>query len=449
MNNAAAQESARQDAIGLLRNVGVSRVVVVDDVYAARVSDVLGMCDELGGTATAGLPYLDAVDPNDPDEERSDFIRDIWNRLGNSQRRRLLAEARRVSSTANAEEVEAADGPTTGDAKAASSLEGVLEDLEGVEFVPLSLGEWNEQRGGYVAGGAALETLLLFDRDFSGEGGGENEGLRQIQQVQSDEVGFCGLLTHTVSLGEEYAEWQKLADEEGLNPDKFVVIAKERLREEPPNYHRFLGMLRLTALSGRYAEVKNRAWSIFENSVDNAKLAMEGLSVLDFDRMVFASSREQSVWEPDTLLRVFGILMRRAASAGLHEDDDFLEAVAGARRVSDAPETIVRALKRDDGSNEALEIQRFECYDSGEELNRFFVPIDLGDIFRIGSKCKLYILLAQPCDLVVRKNGKRNYETDRLRRMGRSRSSCLMRRRRRKVGAIYPFSRTLQANLSS
>ena len=418
MDSAVAQESARQDAIGLLRNVGVSRVVVVDDVYAARVSDVLGICDELGGTATAGLPHLDAVDPNDPDEERSDFIRDIWNGLSNSQRRRLLAEALRVSSTTNAEEVEAADGPTTGDAKAAGSLEDVLEDLEGVEFVPLSLSEWKENRGEYVAGEAALETLLLFDRDFSGEGGGENEGLRQIQQVQSDDVGFCGLLTHTVSLGEEYAHWQKLADEEGLNPDKFVVIAKERLRQEPPNYHRFLGMLRLTALSGRYAEVRNKAWSIFESSVDKAKSAMEGLSVLDFDRMVFASSREQSVWEPDTLLRVFGILMRRAASAGLHEDDDFLEVVAGARRVSDAAETIVGALKRDDGSNEALEMQRFECYDSGEELNRFFVPIDLGDIFRIGPAGKLYMLLAQPCDLVVRKTGRRNYETDRLRRMG-------------------------------
>ena len=420
MNNvAAARESARRDAIALLKNVGVSRIVMVDDVYAANVSDLLGICDELGGLAAAGLPYLDAVDPNDPSEERSDFIRDIWKTLGNTQRRRLVAEARRVSAPETAGEIgdEAAEGPGAGDEKAASSLEGVLEELKGVEFVPLSLGEWTERRGEYLAGDAALETLLLFDRDFSGEGGGENEGLRQIQQVQLDEVGFCGLVTHTVSLGEEYAEWQKLATDHSLDPDKLVVIAKERLREEPPNYHRFLGMLRLTALSGRYAKVKHKAWSIFESSVGNAKSAMEGLSVLDFDRMVFASSREQSVWEPDTLLRVFGILMRRAASAGLHQDDSFLEAVADARRVSDASETIVRALEGDDGTNEALEMQRFECYDSGGDLNRFFVPIDLGDIFRIGSKGKLYMLLAQPCDLVVRKDGTRNYESNRLRRM--------------------------------
>ena len=48
-------------------------------------------------------------------------------------------------------------------------------------------------------------------------------------------------------------------------------------------------------------------------------------------------------------------------------------------------------------------------------MNRFFVPIDLGDIFRIGSK--LFVLLAQPCDLVVRKDGMRNYETNKLRRL--------------------------------
>lgn len=420
MNNfAALRESARRDAVGLFKNLGVSRIVMVDDVYAARVSDVLGICDELGGLATAGLPHLNALDPSDPDEERSDFIRDIWKTLGNVQRRRLLAEARRVGSPVAEASIdgEVSADPATGDTKAASSLEGVLENLEGIEFVPLSLSEWKERRVAYLASAAAPETLLLFDRDFSGEGGGENEGLRQIQEVPLDEVGFCGLVTHTVSLGQEYTEWQKLAADHSLNPDKFVVIAKEQLREEPPSYHRFLGMLRLTALSGRYAKVKNKAWSIFESSVDKAKAAMEGLSVLDFDRMVFSSSREQSVWEPDTLLRVFGILMRRAATAGLHQDDGFLKAVVGARRVSDAPEAIIHALEGDDGSNEALAIQRFEYYDSGEELNRFFVPIDLGDIFRIGSTNKLYMLLAQPCDLVVRKDGTRNYENNRLRRM--------------------------------
>ena len=139
--------------------------------------------------------------------------------------------------------------------------------------------------------------------------------------------------------------------------------------------------------------------------------------MLDFDSMVFKSSREQNVWEPDTLLRVFGILMRREARSRLHTDEEFLPAVETARRVSDAPDRIVKALEEDGDSIEALEMQRFEIYESGDELNRFRTPIDLGDIFRIGPGGKLCMLLVQPCDLVVRKDGKRNYETGKLRRM--------------------------------
>ena len=62
-------------------------------------------------------------------------------------------------------------------------------------------------------------------------------------------------------------------------------------------------------------------------------------------------------------------------------------------------------------------MQRFEIYDAGDELNRFRVPTELGDIFRIGSADKLFMLLAQPCDLVVREGGMRNHETSKLRRM--------------------------------
>ena len=173
-------------------------------------------------------------------------------------------------------------------------------------------------------------------------------------------------------------------------------------------------MLRLAALSGRYARVKCRAWSIFENSLSEAKKAMESLSVLDFDRMVFASSRKEGVWEPDTLFRVFGILMRREARSRLLKDGDIPDAVAAARRVSVAPEEIAKALEAGGDSNEALQIQRFEIYDAGDELNPFHTPIDLGDIFQFNSNGRHYILLAQPCDLMVRKDGMRNYEDNRF-----------------------------------
>ena len=422
MNSAAAiRESARQDAKKIFDTVGVSRIVMVDDEYGPNVEDLLGICDEFLAVL-AELPHMGGVDPDDPEDERNDGIRDVWTSLDNTERRRVLATAREsyaalTAATMDGEaKAKAKAGQETGDDKAASSLEDILRGLENLEFVPLCLGEWMERRDGYLGDAKAAETLLLFDRDFSREQAGtENEGLRQIQTVQSGEVGYCGLLSHTVPLGDEYEAWKSLSDKHDLDRDKSVVIAKDRLKRDPPDYDGFLGMLRLTALSSRYGRVKSKAWSIFESSLADARSAMESLSVLDFDRIVFASSRDEGVWEPDTLLRVFGILMRRVARLRLHEDEEILAAVWTARRVSDAPDRIGSALTADGDSSEVLEMQRFEIYDAGHELNRFRTPIDLGDIFRIDGK--LCMLLAQPCDLVVRKDGKRNYETNRLRRV--------------------------------
>ena len=55
-------------------------------------------------------------------------------------------------------------------------------------------------------------------------------------------------------------------------------------------------------------------------------------------------------------------------------------------------------------------MQRFETYESGEVLSGCHIPIDVGDIFRDMQTGRPYILLAQPCDLMVRESGKRNYD---------------------------------------
>lgn len=401
----------------LLDTVGISKVIIVDDVYSTGLEDLLGICSELTLAQLATLSHLQEINFEVPRNIWTDEIRRVWQTLDSTKRQDVLAEACKLDAASTAASSGGESGATqeAGDYKAASSLQEILDGLENLEFVPLSLAEWKEQKTDIIEGANAANTLLFFDRDFSREEeGAENEGFEQLREVQATNVGFCGLISHTVLLGSEYDEWISLSEEHNLDRDKFVVIAKDRLKNDPPDYYGFLGMLRLAALTGRYARVKCEAWSIFENSLIEAKRAMENLSVLDFDRIVFASSRKEGVWEPDTLFRVFGILMRTAAQSSLHLDGDILDAVAAARSVSSAPEEITNALEADNHSNEPLRIQRFEIYDLGDELNRFHSPIDLGDIFLLDSNGKNYILLAQPCDLMVRKDGKRSYENNRL-----------------------------------
>ena len=434
-------ETVRQHAERLLTSIGISRIVVVDDEYSEdrpEVEELLGICTELQAGQAAELPHLDHIDFETDREIWAVRVRERWQNLGETERREVLERAHSLEEEGAPEdagdgsseykvpppiptetdvpEPEAGDTPDAAapadsvDTRAAKSLKEILDGMEQCEFMTLSLKEWKKRSDELLANETAATTVFLFDRDFRREQeDADNEGFKLVREVQGKQGGYCGLISHTIPVGSEHEAWLQLAEEHSLMRDNFVVIAKDRLTGESPDHYSFLRMLRLVALSGRCARVKSRAWSVFKASVTAAQVAVERLSVLDFDRIVLASSRREGVWEPDTLFRVFGILMRREARVGLYQDSEILPAVAEARRISAIPEEVADALGEEKPSQEALRIQRFEIYDSDETLSRFCLPLELGDIFET-SAGRRFILLTQPCDLMVRKNGKRNYD---------------------------------------
>lgn len=422
MNSAVAVPSAlREHAQLLFTAIGVQRIIVVDDEYAIlEVEELLGICTELDPTLAAELAYLDNVDFSADREIWVGIVREEWTKLNNAERRSLLEQARTLRNVASPEPSgQSPAAEEQADTKAATSLDIVLSQLPGCEYITLSLSQWRSQADKFLDDDKTATTVLLFDRDFGREEEGtEQEGVKLIRYAQRKDVRYCGLISRTVPLEGETDAWSEIAADHGLERDKFVVVSKERLTSDPPDFYGFLRMLRFVALSGRYSVVKKMAWSIFEESVTEAKATVDQLSVLDFDRIVFESSRQEGVWEPETLFRVFDILMRRAARSGLYLTSDISEAVAEARRISLIPEKIARALGEERTSAEAQKIQRFESYESDEELNRCHLPIELGDIFEDASNHQRYILLAQPCDLMVRGTGKRSYEDRRHGRTG-------------------------------
>lgn len=65
----------------------------------------------------------------------------------------------------------------------------------------------------------------------------------------------------------------------------------------------------------------------------------------------------------------------------------------------------------------AWALQRDELYEPYDHINKNYLPLELGDVFeRVGvNDAKQYILLAQPCDLMVRNDGKKRHpELDRV-----------------------------------
>lgn len=416
----------RENAGLLLKSIGIRRIVVVDDEYSTEeegsAEDLLGLCDALGPAQASSLPSLGDV-PFDVDYGIwSGILLKKWESMVPERRAEALRQARWLVGAGHEVPADAAQEEPGADARAARGLFELLSGLKECSFVTLSLGQWRREREEYLGDPtAAQETLFLFDRNFGREKGSADEGLVLVREVQGRGVAICGLITHTVSLGAEQAAWSDLAREHGLDRNRFVVIAKQRLAGDgEPEHYSFLRMVRLAALSSRCASMKKAAWKIFAESVEAAQEAMERVSVLDFDQIVLTSSRREGVWEPDTLFRVFSVFMRQEARRRLHEDSeaDISTKVAEARKVSSIPVEAEAAFGSEPLCAEAIRVHRFELFESCELLNSHHLPVDLGDIFET-SKGQRYILLAQPCDLMVRSNGRRGTTTS---ARGKSRS---------------------------
>lgn len=404
----------------VLKAIDVSRIIVVDDEFRElEVEELLGLCAAMTPRRASALPHLADIDFNADQEVWAHNLRETWSSLEWRTRKEVLGKARTLEAEEEELPVEGTvieGGSERLDSEAAGSLEDILAQLDGCEYVPLSLRQWQARGEAFLHDDKADETVFLFDRDLRHEGGSDNEGLTLVRQVQAASNGCCGLLTHTVNVSNEADLQREVIDAHDLDAHRFVVIAKERLTSDQLDKYQFLRMLRFVGLSKRYAIIKTATWSVLGDAVASATAAVERLSVSDFDRIVFGSSRKEGVWEPDTLFRVFGILLRREAQQMLRQNDEVISAAVDARRISALSETLAGALGSESASEEAVRMQRFEAYESGEVLNAFHLPIDAGDIFLDSNTDRPYVLLAQPCDLMVRDGGKRNYD----KRVGRT-----------------------------
>jgi hypothetical protein len=402
---------SRTYASRLLSQLGIRRIVIVDDEYSDQgsIEEFLGYCSELSPDLAVTILGLEDVPFEAGYDVWSTILRDMWASLELTDRSNLLQKAMELARRNEGGHEVAAPG----DSFIAANLRRLLADLPDCGLVTLSLLMWRSNMEQYLDDSqVARDTLFLFDRDFSREGASANEGILLVSQVQARDVALCGLITHTVSRGQEQEEWESLARLHNLDRDRFLVIAKERLASESDLEHQsFLRMVRLAGLSSRCADLKNAAWKVFRESLEAAQDAVERVSVLDFDQIVLASSHREGVSELDTLFRVFSIFMRQEARSQLYKgtNDDIASKALRARTISIVPPEIASKFGSEPRRSEAIRVQRFELFESGEFLSAHHLPLDLGDIFE-DKRGQRYVLLAQPCELMVRPNGMRDYE---------------------------------------
>lgn len=396
-----AQAKAAVESI--LDALDVVRVVYVDDYNTTTptVEATIAAAVTIGTAVLQPLfPELGESLPDDPDI-LSKRIRDVWATLGvdaQSERGKAVIVAARRH-----------DGDETDDAADIAVLEQIIPKDR---LLSLSPSEWEQQEDELVKQSQTARTLFVFDRDLSRAGGDPESGMKIIASLLArNDTGsvLCGLLTHTVKPATQPEQWEELSNAHGIPMDRFVVIPKLHLSKAPML---FAQMLKHAALAPDFTELKSKARDIIRQAADAAAAKVDQVRIHDLDHMVFRASADEGMWEPEMLFRLHALFHRLESRRLAHEGGD-LESIAKRLRV-------VSGIPTDCGDcdppSSAWLLQRQELYELDDHINRYHLPIEIGDIFeRTGANShKRFILLAQPCDLMVRGDGERHPELRRV-----------------------------------
>lgn len=393
-------ESAKASIERIFNILNIQKVVFVDDIFpdTPSIEEILGTVlhiDEKNVLIDC-FPELGNNIPSDEDI-LAQKLRSIWADLNQDDR---LARAEKLPSNQSSEKGKNIDDDE--DYEAITTLKTLIPGL-----ITLSLNQWNENRSVFLNENQPDQILFLFDQDLSKNGGTNEEGIKIIQSIidsnNSEGKYICGLLTSTVEPNSQADAWQQLSSKYNIPKDLFQVIPKNFINDEP-SYFGYL--IKAVALSPEFSKLKNEACSVMEEATRAAEKQLHDISIFDLDQIVFQISKKEGLWEPDMLFRLHSIFHRiesRILAGRRREDFESLS-----RKIRAVSEIDIDTDFRPFSS--AREIQKKELYVPATFLNNNFLPLELGDIFEKTNKGSInkHILLAQPCDLMVRNDGKRN-----------------------------------------
>lgn len=382
----------------LLTICGIERVISIDDDNSTdsapeELLAVLNAVEQEVLTEVVG-PLL-SIESGDRDLIR-DCVQTKWKGLSMEVRAALLA-----GLTPPAEGI--SESVTLAvDLRATSKLPEIFGD----KLERLTLSAWEKQADQFVSDAMPV-TLFLVDLSFTGEERGKEEGIRVIAsllRMQPQSRIYCGLLSGLFHTSSVHADSKQIAKDHDLDPQRFVLIPKDSLDIDP---RAFLALVKLVVMNQPAGVLRDAVSKAFADCLKQSHNELAALDVFEFERIVCLTSSKEGVWEPDTLLRVLSLFHKKFVRGSLHGDPDVYKTADYLRALSD-----IRVGKWGGPTKMEITLRRLEWFDD-TDINDQHLPIELGDVFRIQSRPnKLYVLIAQPCDLMVRQNGKRHHTVE-------------------------------------
>jgi len=391
-------EAPGQKFQALLTQLGIARVICVDDVYNDRI-DIEGLLAwatiESNAHALQGILKSLKINLN----KDADTVAQL-RALLNDQAQRPVALALRETidrAIAKSSPIEA-DRIASTDRISLNRLDDLLDGFPNVSR--LAPNEWTAQKAALIADLSNTKILFIFDENLGEMTPAGSSYLKEIFDADKHNNAYLELLSYTIAIGQEHEVTRDFQRNRGVVA---TAITKRDLADERNPAEQLRIKLRAGVLWREAKNVRELCEAAMGAAVASSAARVLDLTPLEFDEVVFRSSHREGAHEMDTLVRVytnaFAVSLRESLRSNqlALNDIDMLRSYRG------------EATSGSAGSS-AWKLQRDEYYDAGQYINTCKMAPEPGDVYLItdtkGHSTE-YVMVAPPCDMVVRSTGRR------------------------------------------
>ncbi|WP_159650443.1 hypothetical protein [Vibrio atypicus] len=303
-------------------------------------------------------------------------------------------------------------------------IEAVLTELSNSNVTrKFSGAEWNARK-------AEFETtdkcyLILVDINFEKEQLPKDHGktlIREILQKECYKNSYCVLFTSETQVGsQEEAERKSIVESlDGLHTHNFSVLSKMIANNETPQgicvAFKTVDFIRRIFLRKLSVDILDSLTKQLIDNLQDMRSDLGKYSIYELNNTVFDKSLDEGSSEIELFNRFISIQHHQTMYDSLSRDEKIIKNLVNFRGVQSVKlgsehEKYIDSLYSSSSEFHSLRLK--EIFDS--TINTFHSPLSVGDIFSFPttddkgqSVNKEYMLISQPCDLIVRGGGDRN-----------------------------------------
>lgn len=284
----------------------------------------------------------------------------------------------------------------------------------GIELVKLPLSGWRQCCSEYSE--ITNETLFLIDKEFEKEGAGADAGTELLKELlkkyKAETSPNFILFTHTCKGALQEEELRKgifkaFTEDSSFEVESFnfQVLSKSVAYDKDAAENRLFSCIRAIFVRKIFSQMAYGLKGEIISSIDDITERLISTNVYGLDRAIFGSSIEEGVSELDLLHRIYSLSQKTAVSRFVSKNDWVVRDLSKLRQLKIQSNFEIESIDQSVDFSEFTKIRREEFWFTGEDINTVYSPIMSGDVFQFGKR--EFILISQPCDTILRKDGKR------------------------------------------